>query len=82
MIAGTEGFGRRGVRVSRGDGAGPAKGEIIIMGMDRDDTMLKYIKDGWMQATAVQRNFTEFYIDVFYLQSHHQAALEEGGVPD
>ena len=60
---------------------GHEKGDIIIMGMDRDDTMLKYIKDGWMQATAVQRNFTEFYLDVFYLQNFVRQIWRKGAFP-
>lgn len=57
------------------------KGQVMIMGMDRNDTMLKYIKDGTMAATAVQRNFLEFYIDVFYLQNFCRQIWTKGAFP-
>jgi ribose transport system substrate-binding protein len=56
---------------------GKQKGEITIFGMDRDDSMLKYITDGWMVGTAVQRNFVELYQATYYawwhLKQHHEA---------
>jgi ABC-type sugar transport system substrate-binding protein len=45
-------------------------GEILIMGMDRDDSMLKFIKDGTMAATAVQRNALELYLATVFMYNH------------
>jgi len=49
---------------------GKADGSVIVMGMDRDDSMLKYIKDGVMAATAVQRNFLELYLATTFMYNH------------
>jgi ABC-type sugar transport system substrate-binding protein len=61
--------------------SGRKPGEIIIMGMDRDDSMLVHIKEGWMAATAVQRNFLEFYLDVYMLQNHVRQLWVKGAFP-
>ena len=45
-------------------------GEILIMGMDRDDSMLKFIKDGTMAATAVQRNALELYLATVFMYNY------------
>jgi ribose transport system substrate-binding protein len=49
---------------------GRKPGEILVMGMDRDDSMLKYISDGTMAATAVQRNFLELYLATVFMYNH------------
>ncbi len=46
---------------------GKKKGDITIFSMDRDDSMLKYIGDGWIAGSAVQRNFVEEYLATYYL---------------
>ncbi len=65
---------------------GKKKGDITIFGMDRDDSMLKFITDGWMVGTAVQRNFVELYQATYYaywhLQRHHEANAFPGAPKD
>ncbi len=56
-------------------------GEILIMGMDRDDSMLKFIKDGTMAATAVQRNFLELYLATVYMYNHVKGNWVRGAFP-
>jgi ABC-type sugar transport system substrate-binding protein len=60
---------------------GREKGEILIMGMDRDDSMLKFISDGWMAATAVQRNFLELYLATAYMYNHVMGNWVSGAFP-
>jgi ribose transport system substrate-binding protein len=65
---------------------GKKPGDITIFGMDRDDSMLKYITDGYMVGTAVQRNFVELYQATYYaywhLKQHHEAAAFPGAPKD
>jgi ribose transport system substrate-binding protein len=60
---------------------GREKGEILIMGMDRDDSMLKFISDGVMAATAVQRNFLELYLATLYMYKHLKGEWVSGAFP-
>jgi ribose transport system substrate-binding protein len=60
---------------------GKADGSVIVMGMDRDDSMIKYIKDGVMAATAVQRNFLELYLATTYMYKHVKGDWIKGAFP-
>jgi ribose transport system substrate-binding protein len=56
-------------------------GEILIMGMDRDDSMLKFIKDGTMAATAVQRNALELYLATVFMFNHIKGTWVKNAFP-
>jgi ribose transport system substrate-binding protein len=60
---------------------GKADGSVIVMGMDRDDSMLKFIKDGVMAATAVQRNFLELYLATVFMYNHVKGSWIKGAFP-
>lgn len=60
---------------------GRADGSVIVMGMDRDDSMLKFIKDGVMAATAVQRNFLELYLATVFMYHHVKGTWIQGAFP-
>lgn len=60
---------------------GKADGSVIVMGMDRDDSMLKFIKDGVMAATAVQRNFLELYLATVFMYNHVKGNWIKGAFP-
>jgi len=53
--------------------AGVKKGSVIIVGSDREDTLLAAIEDGEIAATAVQGSSLEFYYGVKILDAyvHH-----------
>ena len=56
-------------------------GSVLVMGMDRDDSMLKFISDGVMAATAVQRNFLELYLASAYMYNHVKGNWVGGAFP-
>jgi ribose transport system substrate-binding protein len=56
-------------------------GSVTVMGMDRDDSMLKFISDGVMAATAVQRNFLELYLATVYMYNHVKGNWVAGAFP-
>ncbi len=60
---------------------GRADGSVTVMGMDRDDSMLKFIKDGVMAATAVQRNFLELYLATVFMYNHLKGNWIKGAFP-
>jgi ribose transport system substrate-binding protein len=61
---------------------GKADGSIIVMGMDRDDSMLKFIKDGVMAATAVQRNFLELYLATVFMYNYVKGGWARSAFPN
>ena len=42
-------------------------GEIMIVGMDRDEDLLGYIKDGIVSATVCSRSFTTKFMAMYYI---------------
>lgn len=77
-IGGTDGDSGKGAAIAVTEAG--RKGEVKIVGMDRNDDMLPYIEDGTIVGTVAQKSFAEALTAVHLLHWLNTGAFE--AVPD